>query len=66
MNLVVVESQPKQKLSLGFGEDYKIEASYGHIRDLPQKKLGIGIEQDFEPEYTQTVKQKERTQTLNA
>lgn len=65
MNLVVVESPTKAKtLSRFLGEDYKIEASYGHIRDLPQKKLGIGIEQDFEPEYTQTVKQKERTQTL--
>ncbi len=65
MNLVIVESPTKARtLAIFLGDDYRIEASYGHIRDLPQKRLGIGIENDFEPEYTQTVKQKERTISL--
>ena len=65
MNLVIVESPTKARtLAIFLGDDYRIEASYGHIRDLPQKRLGIGIENDFEPEYTQTVKQKERIISL--
>ena len=72
MNLVIVESPTKARTLARFlGDDYKIEASYGHIRDLPQKRLGIEIEQDlpagrqdFEPEYIQTAKQKERTKVI--
>ena len=66
MNLVIVESPTKAKTLAKFlGSDYQIEASYGHIRDLPQKKMGIKIsEGHFEPEYVQTSKQKSRTDEI--
>lgn len=51
-NLVIVESPAKGKTIEKFlGKDYKVVASMGHIRDLPQKKLGIDIENGFTPEY---------------
>ncbi len=51
-NLVIVESPAKWKTIEKFlGPDYKVVASMGHIRDLPQKSLGIDIENDFTPEY---------------
>ena len=43
------------------GAGYKIEATMGHIRDLPEKKLGIEIEKNFEPSYVQTKRQSDRT-----
>lgn len=65
MNLVIVESPTKAKtLGKFLGEGYQIEASYGHIRDLPQKKLGIKINKNFEPEYVQTAKQEEKTKDI--
>lgn len=52
MNLVIVESPTKaKKLREYLGKDFHIEASVGHVRDLPKKKLGIDIEHDFEPTY---------------
>ncbi len=51
-NLVIVESPAKAKTLKKFlGVNYKIEASMGHIRDLPKSELGINIEEDFEPKY---------------
>jgi len=51
-NLVIVESPAKGKTIEKFlGKDYKVVASMGHIRDLPQKSLGIDIENNFTPEY---------------
>ncbi|MCD5375200.1 type I DNA topoisomerase [Candidatus Gracilibacteria bacterium] len=51
-NLVIVESPAKGKTIEKFlGPDYKVVASMGHIRDLPQKSLGIDIENGFVPEY---------------
>ena len=50
--LVIVESPAKSKTIKKFlGPDYVVEASMGHIIDLPRKTLGIDIEKDFEPEY---------------
>ena len=50
--LVIVESPTKAKtISKFLGKGYKIESSFGHIRDLPKSKMGIDIEHDFEPEY---------------
>ena len=52
MNLVIVESPTKSKTLQGFlGKNYKVLASYGHVRDLPKGELGIDVEKDFEPKY---------------
>ena len=51
--LVIVESPAKIKtISKFLGSDYILAASFGHIRDLPGKNLGIDLENNFEPEYT--------------
>lgn len=50
--LVIVESPAKANTIKKFlGENTKVMASMGHIRDLPKSKLGVDIENDFEPEY---------------
>lgn len=52
MNLVIVESPTKARKLAGYlGSDFKIEASVGHVRDLPSKTLSIDIENNFEPQY---------------
>lgn len=51
-NLVIVESPAKAKTIGKFlGTNYKIKSSVGHIRDLPKSKLGIDIENEFDPQY---------------
>lgn len=51
-DLVIVESPTKAKTIGKFlGKDYKIMASIGHLRDLPKSKMGVDIENDFEPNY---------------
>ena len=51
-NLVIVESPTKAKTFQKYlGKDFTIRASYGHIRDLQDKKLSIDIEGGFTPEY---------------
>jgi DNA topoisomerase-1 len=51
-NLVIVESPAKAKtLSQFLGKDYAVKASLGHVRDLPEKELGIDINNDFSPKY---------------
>ena len=51
-NLVVVESPAKAKTIEKFlGKDFKVVSSFGHIRDLPKKNLGIDIENNFSPNY---------------
>ncbi len=51
-NLVIVESPAKAKTIKKFlGSNYKIEASMGHVRDLPKSQLGVDPENDFEPKY---------------
>ena len=50
--LVIVESPSKAKtIGKYLGSTYKVVASVGHVRDLPKSKLGIDIENDFEPQY---------------
>ena len=50
--LVVVESPSKAKtISKFLGSGYKVVATVGHIRDLPKSRMGVKIEEDFEPEY---------------
>ena len=51
-NLVIVESPAKAKTIAKFlGKNYTVKASVGHIRDLPKSKLGVDVENDFEPQY---------------
>ena len=50
--LVIVESPAKAKtIKKYLGSDYEVVASMGHIRDLPKSKLGVDVENDFEPQY---------------
>jgi DNA topoisomerase-1 len=50
--LVVVESPAKAKtINKYLGRDYKVMASMGHVRDLPKSKLGVDVDDDFEPVY---------------
>ncbi len=50
--LVIVESPAKARTLSGIlGPEYSVIASMGHVRDLPSGKLGIDIENDFEPQY---------------
>ena len=51
-NLVIVESPSKAKtIQKYLGSRYKVMASLGHIRDLPKSKMGIDIENNYEPHY---------------
>jgi DNA topoisomerase-1 len=52
MNLIIVESPTKARtLSRFLGRDFDVEATMGHIKDLPKSKLGVEIENDFKPDY---------------
>jgi DNA topoisomerase I len=63
--LVIVESPTKAKTITKFLDGkYKVEASFGHVRDLPSSKMGVDIEHDFEPTYTVPVKAKKRVAEL--
>ncbi|GAF93779.1 unnamed protein product, partial [marine sediment metagenome] len=51
-NLVIVESPAKAKTINKFlGKNFQVESCYGHVKDLPKKKLGIDIENEFKPTY---------------
>src|SRR5947209_3731148 len=51
-SLVVVESPAKAKtINKYLGKDYKVVASMGHVRDLPKSKLGVDVDEGFEPSY---------------
>ena len=59
MKLVIVESPAKAKtIGKYLGSDYKVDASGGHISDLPEKALGVDVENNFEPEYIITSSKK--------
>ena len=51
-NLVIVESPAKAKTIEGFlGKDFTVRSSFGHVRDLVKKGMGINLDNNFEPEY---------------
>jgi len=51
-NLVIVESPAKAKTIEKFlGSDFRVVSSYGHISDLPDKELGVDVDQNFTPKY---------------
>ena len=50
--LVIVESPAKAKtIKKYLGGGYEVIASMGHVRDLPKSKLGVDVENHFEPQY---------------
>ena len=56
--LVIVESPAKAKtINKYLGPDYIVEASIGHVKDLPKSKLGVDVDNGYEPKYI-TVKGK--------
>src|SRR3954469_3258941 len=60
-SLVIVESPAKAKtIGKYLGRGYRVRATIGHVRDLPEKKIGIDIENGFEPDYV-TIPGKEKT-----
>lgn len=63
--LVIVESPTKAKTITKFlTKDFKVESSFGHIRDLPQKELGVDVENNFEPKYEIPTKAKKQVNKL--
>ena len=66
-SLVIVESPTKARtISRFLGKNFDVEASFGHIRDLPKSKLGIDVEHDYEPTYTIPLKAKKVVADLQA
>src|SRR5437016_2802970 len=58
--LVIVESPTKAKtLERYLGPDYSVTASKGHVRDLPQDRMGVELDDEFQPEYEVRPDQKE-------
>jgi len=67
MKLIIVESPTKAKtISKFLGKDFVVESSYGHVRDLPEKSLGVDIEHNFEPKYIILPKAKKRVAELKS
>ena len=66
-DLVIVESPAKAR-TVGqiLGNDYVVTASQGHVRDLPQWRFGVNIEQDFEPLYEVVKDKKDLVSQLKA
>ena len=71
-SLIIVESPAKAKtINKYLGKDFIVEASVGHIKNLPKSKIGIDVEHGFRPEY-ETIKGKDeviarlRSQALKA
>ncbi len=63
--LVIVESPAKAKTINKFlGKEYVVEASLGHVRDLPKSKMGVDIENDFQPQYLVMMRARQRVKGL--
>ena len=63
--LVIVESPSKAKtIQKYLGDDYIIESSYGHVRDLPKKDISIDVTNNFEPNYVVTDDKKDVVKRL--
>lgn len=62
-NLVIVESPAKAKTIEGYlGKDFIVRSSFGHVRDLPEKELGIDINKNFAPKYAVSA---DKTKVIN-
>ena len=67
MDLIIVESPSKAKtISKYLKGKYRVDASGGHVRDLPEKTLGVKIMGNFEPKYEITASKKEVIKRLEA
>jgi DNA topoisomerase-1 len=65
MQLVIVESPKKARtIEKILGAGFKVEASFGHVRDLPPKRLGVSIEDGFAPEWVPVARAKARLAAL--
>lgn len=63
--LIIVESPAKCKtISKILGADYKIIATMGHIRDLPKSKMGVDVDNNFEPSYQVSTDKKKPSKHL--
>lgn len=63
--LIIVESPTKARTIGGFlGKEYKVESSFGHVRDLPVSKLGVDVENNFSPTYAVPTKAKKTVANL--
>ena len=52
MQLIIVESPSKAKtIEKYLGGKYKVDASGGHVRDLPEKRLGVNVTKNYQPNY---------------
>jgi len=52
MDLIIVESPTKAKtLGRFLGKDYSVEATMGHVKDLPKSKLGVDVDKNYKPDY---------------
>ena len=67
MKLIIVESPTKGRTLTKFLKGaYQVEASFGHIRDLPKSSLGVDVDHDFEPSYIIPTDKKKKMSELKA
>lgn len=67
LTLVIVESPTKaKKIGQFLGDGYDVQASNGHVRDLPKSKIGVDFENDFKPDYVITDKGKKIVSSLKS
>ena len=67
MDLIIVESPTKAKtISKFLDKNYRVESSFGHIRDLPASRMGIDIENNFNPTYVIPEKAKKTVASLKS
>lgn len=67
MQLIIVESPTKARtLGRFLGKDYTVEATAGHIKDLPKSQLGIDVENDFKPDFIEIPKKKDIIRKLKS
>ncbi len=64
-HLVIVESPTKARTIQKFlGKAFRVESSFGHVRDLPKSKMGVDVEHDFAPQYVVPTKNRKRVNEL--
>ena len=66
MDLIIVESPTKANTFNKYlkSNEYQVEATIGHVRDLPQKKIGIDLEHGFKPDYVLNEEKKETIEKI--